>query len=297
MLQDLDEGSVANNLIMVEQEDRERRLLKYLNETRPQQDWLYRKVCCESSRSLYCCECCKVCIPEEDWPPAVLEGRLRFPFDIDVLLDDKERKSSSTGVQFASIAKAAGLQREKLGLKLPDEKAVNLYDLGKTDIPHYSAQNNGVYVLFPSKDSVPISTVSPEKLVVLDIKWNKQTVKFHPEISNLPKVHLDNPPAESHFWRWHNSGRGMLSTIEAIYFAVMDVTQDKWSREERDDLIHMMWLFSLQRAVIHQRSEIQNRLPPFTAEGKESQRILRVQHTGNTPKDKPYVRSSIYEKL
>lgn len=276
---------------MVDQEyDPEAKLLEYLNQTRPQFECLRRVVCCESSRSVYCPECCRLCVPEEYWPPAILEGRLQFPLNIDLILCDNERKTSSTGVSLAAIAKAVDVQREKLNLKQPDDKVLTLYDLGKTTMPNYSEQSDGVYVLFPAKDSVPISSVSPTKLVVLDIKWTKQTVKFHPEINKLPKVHLDNPPAESHFWRWHNSGKGMLSTIEAVYFATMETSRDTWSPEQRDGLLHMMWLFALQHSVIHKKSEMEQRPQPFSEEGKQRHRRLRMQHA----EEKPH-RSSIYD--
>jgi ABC-type Zn2+ transport system substrate-binding protein/surface adhesin len=40
----------------------------------------------------------------------------------------------------------------------------------------------------------------------------------------LQFVHLEFPPHKSHFWRWHNRGDGMLSTIEAVYFAAREVS-------------------------------------------------------------------------
>jgi hypothetical protein len=63
-----------------------------------------------------------------------------------------------------------------------------------------------------------------EKPVVLDIKWARQGVKMDLGIAAFPKMHLDAPPAQSHFGRWHNLGAGMLSTIEVIYFAAMEIT-------------------------------------------------------------------------
>jgi hypothetical protein len=264
---------------MAEPHESEDRIEVYLNETHPSDTWPRRTFCCESSRSLYCPECSTVCIPEEAFPLPLQEGNLRFPFDIDVILDVKERKTSATGIQLVSFANALEYRREKLGMG-KSETSVVLYDLEKTSFPEYSPEEEGVYVLFPTEDSVPISSVSPSKLVVLDIKWNKQdSVKNNPKIAHLPKVHLDSPPAQSHFWRWHNEGRGMLSTIEAVYFAAMEVTRDdnSWSQEARDDLVHMLWLFALQHSIIHARNEMEKRVLPFTEEGKETQRVLRNQ--------------------
>lgn len=268
---------------MVERSDQvEATLEKYLDETRPCESWPRRVFCCDSSRSLYCSECCSICIPDESLPSPIYEGRLRFPFDIDIILDVKERKTSATGIQLVSLAKTLEQRREMLNLGKA-EKSVTLYDLGKTDIPDYSVEE-GVYVLFPTKDSVPISSVSPSRLVVLDIKWSSLAVKGNTNITRLPKVHLDSPPAQSYFWRWHNAGKGMLSTIEAIYIASLEVTRNRWSQDERNDLIHMLWLFALQRSVIHVKSELEQRVLPFTEEGKESRRMLRIKQKGNPPK-------------
>ena len=267
---------------MVELTESEVRLEEYLQQTRPSESWPRRTVCCDSSRSFYCCECCKICIPEESLPTPIFEGYLRFPFDIDIILDAKERKTSATGIQLFALAKALQSRREKLNLPKA-EKSVVLHDLGKTDVPDYRSEEN-VYVLFPSKNSVPISSVSPAKLVVLDIKWSSLGVNYHDNIACLPKVHLDSPPPQSYFWRWHNAGKGMLSTIEATYCATLEVTRESWPSHERDDLVHMLWLFALQRSVIHVRSEMEKRLLPFTEEGKESRRILRVRQKGNPSK-------------
>lgn len=268
---------------MAEPNESEDRLEVYLNETRPSPGiWPRRTLCCESSRGLYCPECCTICIPEESFPLPLLEGRLRFPFDIDIILDFEERRASATGLQLFSLANALESRREKLGIG-KSEKSVVLHDLcdeERSNFPEYDPDEKGVYVLFPTKDSVPISSVSPSKLVVLDIKWTCQApVKCNPNIAHLPKVHLDSPPAESKFWRYHREGKGMLSTIEAVYCAAMEVTKDdpSWSQEARDDLIHMMWLFALQRSIIHARSEMEKRVLPFTEEGKEIQRAQRQQ--------------------
>ncbi len=267
---------------MAERTESEVRLENYLNQTRPSNSWPRRIFCCNASRSLYCSECCRVCLPEESLPLPIFEGRLRLPFDIDIVLDVKERKTSSTGIQLVSLANALERRREKLNLGRP-EKSVVLYDLEKSDIPDYSAEE-GVYVLFPSTDSVPISSVSPKKLVVLDIKWSSQSVKADHKIACLPKVHLGAPPVQSYFWRWHNAGKGMLSTIEAIYFATLEVTKNSWPPDEQDDLIHMLWIFALQRSVIHVKSDLEKRILPFTEQGKESRRVLRTQQTGNPPR-------------
>ena len=95
------------------------------------------------------------------------------------------------------------------------------------------------YVLFPSSNSIPIGEVASKikKLIVIDCKWSTtggmkgmdvlakvdggKYSNFH---ERYQFVRLDSPPSHSLFWRWHHfDGHGMLSTIEAIYFAALEV--------------------------------------------------------------------------
>jgi hypothetical protein len=142
-------------------------------------------------------------------------------------------------------------------------KNVNLYDLNREDtiLPRHNKETT--FVLFPQEGkSVPIYTVADkiEKLIILDIKWtrsanallfsnsnnnnnnnnkppgddghkttsrNNNDDENNPLLSSLGElqfVHLEFPPHKSHFWRWHNRGDGMLSTIEAVYFAAREVS-------------------------------------------------------------------------
>lgn len=274
----------------------EQRLVDYLEETAAPDGWSQRRFCCKSSRCLYCPECCQILLPEDDFPPVLREGKFSLPFDLDVILDVKERRTSATGIQVVTVANAVKTRRSELALEEPTTSVV-LHDLARSKIPHYGegGEMDGAYVLFPAADSVPISTVSPKKLIVLDIKWNKQTVTLDPEIARLPKVHLTSPPASSKYWRWHNAGQGMLSTIEAVYFAAMEVTDGVWTEPERGELLDLMWLFAIQRSVIHQKSEEEERLLPFSDEGKAERRALREKQKGNPPKKRD-AKSNMYEK-
>eukprot|EP00934_Nitzschia_sp_Nitz4_P007402 Nitzschia sp. Nitz4//scaffold4_size323378//206492//207331//NITZ4_000678-RA/size323378-processed-gene-0.366-mRNA-1//-1//CDS//3329553453//7392//frame0 len=273
--------------------DSEERLVQYLQDTHPNPEWPRRVKCCDSSRSLYCTECCRVLIEKQEFPPAIREGRLRFPFDLDIILDVKERKSGSTGIQVVALANALK------SCSTPERHpTVSLYDLKTQPLPEYDPNEPGLFVLFPDKDSVPISTICPKKLVVLDIKWTHQKMCSHPVIASLPKVHLDSPPAQSYFWRWHSAGQGMLSTAEAIYCAAMDVTRHTWTEEERDNLLHILWLFALQRSVIGEKTQEEQRSHPSTMESKEAARALRALQRGQkTPKKRVTPREKFYENL
>jgi len=284
----------------------------------PPKSW-QRVVCCESSRSLYCPVCCRLLVPNEDWPDAIRDNKFLhpLPFDLHILVDD--RRASSTGVQVQAIfnprkdsttghattAHGVGSQEQALPLTTEPQSApapvttVELFDLGKGEIPVYKTsiadnQLEGTYLLFPGKDSVPLSSVlntsnnganhgnnAIKRLVVLDCKWSRPSM--NPFIASLPKVSLDNPPEKSYYWRWHNTGPGMLSTVEAIYFAAWQITTSLgWKNEQqKETLLSMFWLFRLQRAIIqdkHVNNERRGVNPhvPFTEEAKDFARKLRA---------------------
>jgi len=191
--------------------------------------------------------------------------------------------------------------------------------------------NEGTYVLFPQEGrSVPISRVANKikRLVVLDIKWTRSynvklfsadhhkiniqqrshsggAKKYNPlsPLNDLPFVHLEFPPLKSNFWRWHNRGDGMLSTIEAIYFAAREVsvaleqgtrnfgedeTVDDTNRQqtfnlclthddEEEGFVDILWLFALQRSIIQERNVQEGRPVAFSEEAKALARSLRQQ--------------------
>lgn len=125
---------------------------------------------------------------------------------------------------------------------------------------------------------MPISSVEKiDRLIVLDLKWSKQSGKSDSRFRSFRRVHLDSPPDQSHFWRWHSEGNGMLSTIEAIYFATVEATRD-WNVSDRRRLIHVMWLFACQHAIVKKKSELEDRSAPFSEEAKLQQRSLRHLH-------------------
>ena len=262
------------------------KLEKYLSETSETAQVWPRVFCCESSRSFYCPICCRILIPRDDWPATIREGKLQLPFDIDIILDAKERRTSSTGIMLVSMFSAIESSARLHGVGNDDTpSSVRLYDLEKESIPDYEPSEQGVYVLFPDKESVPVSSVEVRKLIVLDMKWSKQTLKMDPSINTLPKVHLESPPSKSRYWRWHNSGKGMLSSIEAVFFAAMEAASN-WPEERRDSILDIMWLFALQYAVIQHRSSLEDRAAPSSDLAKEVARELRKKQSGNPPKKK-----------
>jgi len=69
----------------------------------------------------------------------------------------------------------------------------------------------------------------------------------------------------------------MLSTLEAIYFAAVQVSQHKswFSLENQQALIDIMWLFGIQRSLTTETMERHGRPCPFTKAGKDLQKSFR----------------------
>lgn len=266
-------------------------LAEYTKAGRPPPASWERVYCCGSSRHLYCEVCFRLLVPTADLPEDLL--RLELPFDVDILLDDK--RSSSTGVQIASIDRAIRARveiGEQAAEPLQLKHRAQVLDIDKDEVPSYDGEESeGTYVLFPGEGSVPISTLVSNdesdnkiitRLVVLDCKW-ASSARLRNLLARLPKVRLDDPPEKSYFWRWHNAGPGMVSTVEALYYAAWQITTPLgWPLERRQRLVHLLWLFRFQRAIIQSKYETGqntgvNPHAPFTEEGKEYNRKIRRQ--------------------
>ena len=258
---------------MTTEDDHDHNIEDYLN------SFTYKKFdrieCCGSSRYLFCPECLKLLVLEGDRPTCLRSGDLRLPFRLDVVLDD--RRGSATGLHAISLLHASSCA-------VNNSPNCNLFDTNRGEAPPTADDEDGnradTFLLFPCPgQSVPISSVANRirRLVVLDCKWTKPSAKHLPGLASLQKVHLTNPPAKSHFWRWHNAGVGMLSTIEAIYYAAKEVAgyrndfPDQWTT----NLICLLFLFAEQRASIRFSSAIKGRILPFSEAGKRAQRALR----------------------
>ena len=259
------------------------------------EEWQRTKCCeCNASRHIYCFDCCRLLIPPEDWPDSIRNKTLRLPFHLDIVLDD--RRAASTGVQIAALVRHATLDDdddddEDVDGRPPKHKmtTTRLWDQEQNEgIPDYSqdeGKQNGIktYVLFPCSGSIPLSSLEQVeaqnlRLVVLDCRW-QYCSRLLDSLYHLPKVHLDSPPPESYYWRWHNAGQGCLSTAEAIFWAAWQLAPDT-HRKEKEQLLDILWIFAVQRNVIQRRfhEEVQERtIPhlPFTNQAKEHARNLR----------------------
>ena len=132
-----------------------------------------RQKCCGTSRSIYCPECFKILLDKSEYALEGIDSKVKLPFSVDIILTD--RRVASTGVHAVVLA-----------------DRVRLIDYERDEaIPDYSKEE-GVYILFPSPESVPLSTVTEniKKLVVLDCKWTKSSVKSHSNLKHMQKVRL-----------------------------------------------------------------------------------------------------------
>ncbi len=230
---------------------------------------------------------------------------LRLPFNLHIVLDD--RKGSATGLHAVALLNNSNEKPESHG----DSRSVKLIDVANgDDVPNYYEDEHSLpeeddnsfdpieqpetaFLLFPSPgESVAIESVAHqmETLVVLDCKWTKSSLcRKNANLLKLKKVHLSNTYT-THYWRWHNAGDGCVSTIEAIYYAAMEVSEQKY-RQARDqsivtleshiadqcNLMHLLWLFAHQRAATLQAANRHGKPAPGTAEAKELARSLRKQ--------------------
>mmetsp|Transcript_29642 Transcript_29642/g.48909 ORF Transcript_29642/g.48909 Transcript_29642/m.48909 type:complete len:289 (+) Transcript_29642:135-1001(+) len=194
-----------------------------------------RVQCCGTSRSLYCCECYSLLVPESEWP----KSANRLPFNLHIILHD--RRNAATGLH-AKVLNENLVVAEDSNI----HNAVQVFDLERLD-PLPTNYSKGTYLLFPSDDSVPLESVRHQvkTLVVLDCKWTRSSSRQDPRLVRLPRVHLTHPPAKSYYWRWHSAGPNCLSTMEAIYEAANEV-QPPTSDADR---LTWLWLFGLQRAA------------------------------------------------
>ena len=251
------------------------------------------------------------CKSQEHFRHSESEKRpLQLPFDLQIVLSD--RRGSATGLHAVALLdekrgrnKAGSSQNgpridgsdHETSSSLSVNDSVTLIDLANGGkIPRYQhVDSSGTFLLFPSSDSVPLESVAMNvrTLVVLDCKWtkNKRFFRENPELLALQKVHLSSPPRESYYWRWHNAGPGMISTIEAIYYAAYEVSQQNCESLhksnqiadanldncfiDQDNLLHLLWLFGHQRAATFR--QVDGTPAPCSEEGKAHQRSLRKQ--------------------
>lgn len=273
-----------------------------------------RVYCCDASRSLYCPECYRILVPTGLWPGSISFFPFHS-VDIILGIKERRTSSTGIQMMCvcrmfaeAAIDKKKLLEHDPRIDKVPftiNERNVSwwenikLHDLNKNNtLPPFESDEEGTFVLFPEEGkSVPISSVAHKikRLIILDIKWtrsanvklfsdrhkltkkNNSSEKHNPlaSLNSLPFVHIEFPPKKSHYWRWHNRGEGMLSTLEAIYFAGREMCVALDKHNNREDLLSILWLFALQRSIIQNRCKEEGRRAAYLEEEKAHARALR----------------------
>lgn len=228
-----------------------------------------RVVCCGCSQSLYCSYCCRMLLEEEELPKSVREKSIQLPFEVLVLLTDLRNKA--TGVHSAALCSNEQVKVLEPGVDDCWYSGDSIHDFIDDTV-------DTTFLLFPAEDSIPLVDVASKikKIIVLDCKWTRtaNSGKLLPEISKFQKVHLSAPPKESYYWRWHNEGEGMLSTIEAIFYSSWEVWEFR-KKDQDHDLIHLLYIFGIQRALSGLKAARAGKPYPFSREGKEERRSQR----------------------
>ena len=201
--------------------------------------------CCTKKHRFFC-PTCKTVFNSASIPPAPA-----MPFEVVIIKHDEAEQS--TGPQLGALGVAEVIEYTVDQVQDHDDQ----YDPTTT------------FILFPSTQSIPLSddTLNIKKLVVFDCKWTKAVSLTDGRFKNLRHVKLSNPPTKSRYWRWHNNGAGMLSTIEATVCAVWEAAGDN-----KENVMNLLYLFGLQRAAIKQQCLADNSPFPWDDEYKDEKR-------------------------
>ncbi|RHY27603.1 hypothetical protein DYB32_007655 [Aphanomyces invadans] len=174
-----------------------------------------RQLCpgCNKSCKYYCA----VCYLPIGAPLTVEVPRIRLPLQVDILFQDKQKKSTAPHGKVVA----------------PDDIAIIPYPFPEESRPQYDAKE--AVVVYPSIDAYVIDELedldSLKTLIFIDTPWQKApTVLNDPALSHLRCVKLARPPLESKYWRYHSSGKGCISTIEAVHLLLVEYVAAKAQR-------------------------------------------------------------------
>ncbi|RHY20012.1 hypothetical protein DYB25_001865 [Aphanomyces astaci] len=152
---------------------------------------------CKKSSKYYCVNCY---VPIGA-PSTVQVPRVRLPLRVDILFQDKIKKSTAPHGKVVA----------------PDDISIIPYPFPSQNPPQYDVKE--AVVVYPSINAVVIDELedldSVKTLIFIDCPWQKAPSILHdPALSHLRCVKLARPPLESKYWRYHSSGKGCISTIE-----------------------------------------------------------------------------------
>ncbi|CAK4086538.1 unnamed protein product [Aphanomyces euteiches] len=224
-----------------------------------------RAACPGCSKS--CMYYCATCFLAVGAPADVQVPHIRLPLKVDIVFQDKIKKST------APIGKTVA----------PEDIQIIPFPFMEEQAPTYDAKK--AVVVYPSHDAAIISELEDldelETLIFIDTPWQKApSILNDPKISHLRCVKLANPPLESKFWRYHSSGKGCISTIEAVQLMLDEYLAAKPSSKNDVDVSQLLFFFQLVHDHIihtHTRPDRQLDRAPMSEAEKERQRLLRSQ--------------------
>lgn len=179
---------------------------------------------CKKNRFYYCYDC------ELPLTPSV--PRVTLPLKADIIHHPAEHRSKSTSVHGSMLS--------------PEWVRVVEYP---DSIEAAAMDPETTVLLFPSKDSVNVCDLPPERLekiqrvVLIDSQWQKTGgMMRHELIKRLPCVKIS--AARTAFWRYQSHGADHLATVEALYWFMREFHEAKFRRKYDGEFDDLLWYFA-----------------------------------------------------
>ncbi|MBN3270975.1 DTWD1 protein, partial [Polyodon spathula] len=216
----------------------------------------------------YCYTCCSLVGVIEDEIPKV-----KLPLKIDIIKHPNETDGKSTAVHAKLIA--------------PDDVSIYTYPC----IPEYEDKRHEIVLVFPGPDSVTVEDIinrllrladrgslygeAPslkkeakqgrhkhvlKRVVFIDSTWN-QTNKIVTDERLQALLQVELKTRKTCFWR-HQKGSPdtYLSTIEAIYYFLVDFHQECLSEEYHGEYDNLLFFYSYMHKLINKAKHAAGKL-------------------------------------
>lgn len=192
---------------------------------------------CNRNRKYYCYDCLIGLTP--DIPKVIL------PMQVHILKCIKEARSKSSAVPIKVLA--------------PDHSEVISCSGEDNTIPKYP---EGTVLIFPGENARVLSDLSIQELeaiktaVFIDSTWHQTTSMLKDlTLSSLPMIKLDSHVTS--FWRYQDSSKHALATIEAVYYFLVDYHKEMFARGVRSDdyageYDNLLWYFTFHYNLVQQ---------------------------------------------
>ncbi|KAJ1672939.1 hypothetical protein EV182_006192, partial [Spiromyces aspiralis] len=144
---------------------------------------------------------------------------ITLPFHLYILKHKQELDSKSTAIHAKMVT--------------PDSVTICQHPSGMIS----SLDPARTILLYSALDAVCIDQIDPasfDQAIVVDSTWSQaRSITFHDQ--NIRKFRtVTIRPRISHFWRFQNTDRSYMATIEAIYFLYRDFITNRLQLEEQN---------------------------------------------------------------